>query len=125
MASDRLRRIVAALSTDGDPWSCARLCEVCRRLTGVSGAGVMLMSGDIRRGSLCSTDEVSHLIEELQYTLGEGPCVDAYQDGIVVIEPDLADPVSSRWPFFTPSALQAGVRAVFGFPMRVGAVRLG
>ena len=39
----------------------------------------MLMSGDIPRGSLCTTDEVSHLIEELQYTLGEGPCVDAYR----------------------------------------------
>jgi hypothetical protein len=85
----------------------------------------MLMSGDIRQGSLCSTDEVSHLIEDLQYTLGEGPCVDAYQLDVVVAEPDLADPASRRWPFFTPSAVQAGVRAVFGFPMRVGAVRLG
>jgi hypothetical protein len=34
--------------------------------------GVMLMSGDIPSGSLCTSDEVSELIEELQYTLGEG-----------------------------------------------------
>ena len=40
-------------------------------------------------------------------------------------EPDLADPVTRRWPAFTPPALQAGVRAVFGFPLRVGTVRLG
>jgi hypothetical protein len=33
----------------------------------------MLMSGDIPQGSLCSTDGVSALIEDLQYTLGEGP----------------------------------------------------
>ena len=59
---------------------------------GVTGAGVMLMSGDIPRGSLCTTDEVSQLIEELQYTMGEGPCVDAYQQDNVVAEPDLADP---------------------------------
>jgi hypothetical protein len=85
----------------------------------------MLMSGDIPRGSLCTTDEVSHLIEELQYTLGEGPCVDAYQLNAVVTEPDLADPVRRRWPAFTPSAVEAGVRAVFGFPMRIGSVRLG
>ena len=91
----------------------------------MSGAGVMLMSGDIPRGSLCTTDEVSHLIEELQYTLGEGPCVDAYQQDRVVAEPDLADPATRRWPAFTPPALQAGVRAVFGFPLRVGTVRLG
>jgi hypothetical protein len=74
---------------------------------------------------LCTTDEVSQLIEELQYTLGEGPCVDAYQQDKVVAEPDLADPVTRRWPAFTPPALQAGVRAVFGFPLRVGTVHLG
>jgi hypothetical protein len=85
----------------------------------------MLMSGDIPRGSLSTTDDVSQLIEELQYTLGEGPCVDAYQQDSVVAEPDLAEPVARRWPAFTPPTLQAGVRAVFGFPLRVGTVRLG
>lgn len=92
---------------------------------GVDGAGVMLMSGEIPRGSLCVSGEVSRLIEELQYTLGEGPCVEAYQQNRVVAEPDLADPVADRWPAFTPAALDAGVRAVFGFPLRAGAVRLG
>jgi hypothetical protein len=68
----------------------------------------MLMSGDIPRGSLCTTDEVSHLIEELQYTLGEGPCVDAYRQGPVVAEPNLAEPVTRRWPGFSRAALEAG-----------------
>jgi hypothetical protein len=85
----------------------------------------MLMSGDIPRGSLCSSDPVSQLIEDLQYTLGEGPCVDAYQLDRVITEPDLAEPEVRRWVAFTPPALQAGARAVFGFPLRVGAVRLG
>jgi GAF domain-containing protein len=91
----------------------------------VNGAGVMLMSGEIARGSLCTSDEVSRLVEELQYTLGEGPCIDAYQQDKVVAEPDLADPVTRRWPAFAPAALAAGVRAVFGFPLRVGTVHLG
>jgi hypothetical protein len=126
MAGDRLHRILAELSAGGtDVWSSAQLCRGCVKITGVNGAGVMLMSGDIPRGSLCSTNEVSHLIEELQYTLGEGPCVDAYQQDWVVTEPDLAEPVTRRWPAFTPPTLQAGVRAVFGFPLRVGTVRLG
>jgi hypothetical protein len=85
----------------------------------------MLMSGDIPSGSLCTSNDVSQLIEELQYTLGEGPCVDAYQKDTVVSEPDLADSETVRWFAFTPPALQAGVRAVFGFPLRVGTVRLG
>src|SRR4249919_3822282 len=125
MAGDRLHRILAALSAGGDGWSSAGLCGACPEIVGVNGAGVMLMSGEIPRGSLCSTDGVSQLIEELQYTLGEGPCVDAYQQDKVVAEPDLADPVTRRWPAFTPPALQAGVRAIFGFPLRVGTVHLG
>jgi hypothetical protein len=42
-----------------------------------------------------------------------------------VAEPDLADPAERQWPAFTPPAVAAGVRAVFGFPLRVGTVRLG
>jgi hypothetical protein len=126
MPGDRLHRILAELSAGGgDPWSSARLCGACPGIVGVNGAGVMLMSGDIPTGSLCTSNAVSHLIEELQYTLGEGPCVDAYQQDQVVAEPDLADPLTRRWFAFTPPALAAGVRAVFGFPLRVGAVRLG
>jgi len=85
----------------------------------------MLMSGDIPTGSLCTTNDVSNLIEELQYTLGEGPCVDAYHQGAVVTEPDLAHTTTPRWLAFTPHAVEAGVRAVFGFPLQVGTVRLG
>jgi hypothetical protein len=125
MTGDRLRRILAELSAGEDALSASGLCAVCPGIAGVNGAGVMLMSGDVPRGSLCTTNDVSQLIEELQYTLGEGPCVDAYQQDRVVAEPDLAHPVSHRWLAFTPPALQAGVGAVFGFPLRVGAVRLG
>jgi hypothetical protein len=91
----------------------------------MTGAGIMLMSGERSRGSVCSSNEVSAMIEDLQYTLGEGPCVDAYQQDYPVLEPDMVDPTAARWFAFTPAAVAAGVKAVFGFPMRVGTVRLG
>jgi hypothetical protein len=124
--SERLLRILARLSSGGavDPET-ARLCEVSAEVTGVTGAGIMLMSGDVPRGSVCATGEVSARIEELQYALGEGPCVDAFREDRPVLEPDLAHPRTPRWPAFTGPALEAGVQAVFGFPLRVGAVRLG
>jgi len=125
VSADRLHRVLTALADGQDAWSSVRICTACPKIVGVNGAGVMLMSHDIPRGSLCTTNEVSHLIEELQYTLGEGPCVDAYKQDMVVAEPDLADPGMFRWPAFAPAALQAGVRAVFGLPLRVGTVRLG
>ena len=125
MAADRLSRILGELSAEGDGWASARLCEVTREVIGVSGAGVMLMSGDVPGGSLCTTGHVSNLIEDLQYTLGEGPCVDAFHQDRVVLEPDLADPGTPRWLAFTPQAVEAGVRAMFAFPVQVGGVRLG
>lgn len=85
----------------------------------------MLIVNDITRGSICVSNDVSDLIEELQFTLGEGPCIDAYHQRQVVTEPDLAVPVVARWQAFTPPAVAAGVRAVFGFPITAGTVRLG
>ena len=84
-----------------------------------------MMAGDIPRGSVCATNDVSTLIEELQYSLGEGPCVDAFNQDRPVAEPDLANPATSRWLAFRIPVLEAGVGAVFGFPLRVGGVRLG
>jgi len=126
MADDRLARILSGMAAKGgDRRSAIGLCEASTDILGVSGAGVMLMSGDLPLGSLCATNAVSALIEDLQYTMGEGPCVDAYQHDQVVVEPDLAAPTVARWLAFTPRALQAGARAMFGFPLRVGATRLG
>jgi hypothetical protein len=57
--------------------------------------------------------------------LGEGPSIDAYQTGAAVAEPDLVAMVSPRWPAFTPRVVVVGARAIFGFPVRIGAARLG
>ena len=127
MSGDAARRlaIVARLAGDDGSGTTTRLCDVCAEVTATSGAGIMLMSGESPRGSVCTTDEVSALIEQLQYDLGEGPCIDAHREGRPVSEPDLAAPEMSRWMAFTGPAVAAGARAVFGFPLQVGAVRLG
>lgn len=126
MTGERRRRILDRLVGGGAPGlETKRLCEICAEVTGMSGAGIMLMSGDVPRGSVCTTNAVSALIEQLQYDLGEGPCVDAYNEDRAVLEPDLSRPEVPRWPAFTEPAVDAGVRAVFGFPLQVGAVRLG
>jgi GAF domain len=102
-----------------------RLCATCAVLTGMSGAGIMLMPDDVPQGSLCTTDATSALIEQVQFMLGEGPCVDAHRQGRPVLEADLAGAGSGRWAAFAEPVAAAGVGAVFGFPLRVGAARLG
>jgi hypothetical protein len=126
MPRQRRLRILTRLAGDGAAGlETKRLCDVCAEVTGMTGAGIMLMSGDVPRGSVCTSNSVSALIEDLQYELGEGPCVDAYNLDRPVLEPDLAQPALPRWLAFSTPALDAGVRAVFGFPLEVGAVRLG
>lgn len=120
----RLELLARTLGPSGE-LETQRLCNVCAEATGLAGAGIMLMSGDTPRGSVCTTDDLSALIEQLQYDLGEGPCVDAYDEDRPVFEPDLAAPALPRWPAFRAAAVAAGVRAVFGFPLQVGAARLG
>src|SRR6476659_782762 len=124
MAGTRRLQILERLVGEG-AFETKRLCVVGADITQLTGAGIMLMSGDITSGSVCSSNEVSALIEQLQFDLGEGPCVDAYRDDRPVLEATLAYPVRVRWPAFTEPALAAGVRAVFGFPMQVGAARFG
>jgi GAF domain-containing protein len=126
MPDDRLLRVLARLSArERGSSATARLCEAGAALTEMTGAGIMLMAADGPSGSICSTDPVSALIEELQYTLGEGPCVDAHREQRPIAEPDLAHPAVPRWASFSPSAVTGGVRAVFGFPVSVGDVRVG
>ena len=125
MPEDRLLAILSRLSAASDLEPAPRLCQVCADVAETSGAGIMLISKDGPQGSVCSSDGVSAVIEELQFTLGEGPCIDAYQDDLPVLEPDLRNPVNPRWSLFGPAAVEAGAGAVFGFPLQVGAARLG
>ena len=126
MAGDRFVRILASLTAGGDATlGPGRLCEAITELAAVSGAGIMLFSGDKPQGLVWATDAIAEAIGHLQYTIGEGPCVDAHTHGRAVLEPDLAVPVVQRWAGFAPPALEAGACAVFGFPVRVGAARLG
>jgi hypothetical protein len=80
------------------------------------------MAGDTTLGA---TDGVMARIAAVQFSLGEGPSVDAYHEDRPVLEPDLADPSTPRWLGFANAAVEAGARAVFAFPLHVGSVRLG
>lgn len=125
MPDDRLIRILSRLAIDDGSREAARLCTVCAEVTGMSGAGIMLLAADQPLGSVCTTNAVSTVIEELQYTLGEGPCIDAHRHRTPTYEPDLANPATVRWPQFSRAAVDAGARAVFGFPVTIGDVHLG
>jgi GAF domain-containing protein len=76
-------------------------------------------------GTVCSSNAVTERVEEIQYSLGEGPCVDAFGSREPVLVPDLAIEGLTRWPGFGEGALAEGVRAAFGFPVLVGSACIG
>jgi hypothetical protein len=125
MPDDRLVRILARLAAPGSSGGADRLCAVCAEVTQMTGAGIMVLWGGQPQGSVCTTDDVSARIEDLQYTLGEGPCIDAHRGHAPVAEPDLTHPAEVRWPQFARGAVAAGARAVFGFPLSVDHVHVG
>jgi len=102
-----------------------RLCEDCTEALPITGVGLALMNDEGHQGVIAATDGPARVMEELQFTLGEGPCLDASLARRPVLQPDLASTAVARWPGFGPEALNAGIAAIFAFPLHVGAIRVG
>ena len=104
------------------------ICQLCARLLGVNGAGISMVTATGNRGVVCATDEVSARIEDLQFTLGEGACVEAVTGGVPVMVNDLhqsGDMAVERWPAFREGAAAAGARALFALPLRIAGISVG
>ncbi|MFF3325306.1 ANTAR domain-containing protein [Streptomyces sp. NPDC002889] len=102
------------------------VCTAAVAALPIGGAGVSAMSRTAASHPLCSTDDISEQLEELQLTLGEGPCVDAFALGSAVLAPDLrTGEAQGRWRVFADTALEAGAGAVFAIPLQIGAISPG
>lgn len=112
--------------TVGDVLSQLRaVCGDAALALSASGVGLSVMATNGTYGMATASDPATEHIEELQFTFGEGPCVDAFTTSRPVLVPDLVAGAMRRWPVYAPAIHDAGVRAVFAFPLQVGAVRLG
>lgn len=106
------------------PVSIGALCRAAVRALAVDGASVTAAGGRAAREPLFASDLVSARLEELQFTLGEGPGTDEFWRGSPTLIPDL-ESARARWPGFAPAALTAGARAIFSFPLQAGAIAVG
>jgi hypothetical protein len=126
MDGDRLAPLVARL--DALAPGCARLEQVCRgsvTLLDVSGAAVILMAEQEPGALTASFGARVAEVEDLQFALGEGPCLEAHRQGAPVFVPDLSDGHQEQWSAFAVAAVAMGARAVFVLPLQLGAIRLG
>lgn len=86
-----------------------------RQILDVAGAGVMMVDSDDHLRFVSSSDEKLKYLEDLQIELDEGPCLHAFRIGDRVIAEDLRN--DSRFPKFGPRAVEAGMLAVFSYPL--------
>jgi hypothetical protein len=105
--------------------SLRRLCSAAERALWASGAGVSVLAEGGVRGVAAVSDPAYEPLEELQFSLGEGPCLDAFASRRPVLVPDLEGAAMRRWPAYAPALHDTGVRAVFAFPLQVGAAGIG
>lgn len=103
-----------------------RLCEVLVRVVPAHAAGLTVAVGNgMPSVVLVGVGPRAEELEELQLTLGEGPCIDAQRFSRPVLRADLAGAGSGVWPLYAPAAGILGVGAVSAFPLQVGAAHLG
>ncbi|MEW2048188.1 GAF and ANTAR domain-containing protein [Streptomyces sp. NPDC005476] len=104
------------------------LCRACTALLPeLSGLSVSVTGKDADAGVvLCASDEVAARLAEIQYTLGEGPCMEAVRLRAPVFAADLGSaPDNRRWPLFSMQAARAGARAAFSVPLTGAGGALG
>ncbi len=100
------------------------LTSRCVDLLDVSAAGLMLVApeGDLR--VMASSSEAMHLLELFELQAEEGPCLDCYHTGDLVVNEDLAT-MDGRWPRFAARALELGFRSAHAVPMRLRGTIIG
>jgi GAF domain-containing protein len=85
-----------------------------RAIPGADGAGLTLLK-DGRTETVAVSAPFVRRIEEVQYGIGEGPCITAAAGRRTVISSDLgADPA---WPRFGPRVVRMGIYSALSLPL--------
>lgn len=84
-------------------------------IPGVKYAGISLWRSGARFETLASTHQLVLDLDELQYALEEGPCIDAMRDHTKIWVEDLS--VETRWPKYGPRAVALGVVSHLGLEL--------
>jgi hypothetical protein len=102
-----------------------RLCQACVGLLDVDAAAVSLVFDGANAGTFGASGERARMYDELQFTVGEGPCIDSVAHRAPVIAADLADPDERRWPAYAPVMISYQIRGVYAIPLVVAGEYIG
>jgi GAF domain-containing protein len=99
------------------------LTSRCVQLLEAAAAGILLAdpSGHLR--VMAASTEQIELLELFQVQNQEGPCLDSFRTGEVIVAADLE--TGSKWPRFAAEAVAAGYPSVCAVPLRLRDAVLG
>lgn len=83
----------------------------------VAEASVTFTRGNSEGWTVATTGELATRLDEAQYAIGHGPCMDAGSGGETLLVRDFAQ--DSRWPHYAPVALEAGARSSLSVPLPI------
>jgi GAF domain-containing protein len=83
-------------------------------IPGADGAGLTMLEDD-RAQTVVSSAEFVHAVDDVQYGLGEGPCLSAVETRRTQTAGSLGG--EPRWPRFGPRVGRMGVHSVLSLPM--------
>lgn len=90
---------------------------------GFNHVGISITHSDGKIQTMSGTDQLVWELDDLQYSLGEGPCVDSVRkEPVVVVEYARDDP---RWPRYMPEAVERGLRSQLGLRLYTDQATLG
>ncbi len=119
-------RLRALARQDGTNLTIQHACVACAEFVSAESAGLTLAADGVPAEPVFATDVRGRELEDLQFTLGEGPAVEALREGMLVVVGDMTDTgTARRWPIFAPEAINRGVKSIIAVPIQAGAIKLG
>jgi GAF domain-containing protein len=99
------------------------LASRCVELLEAAAAGILLADTDGQLRVIGASTEAIQLLELFQIQNDEGPCLDCFRTGAVVLNANLNH--ASNWPQFAAESVRAGYPSVCAVPLRLKDVTLG
>jgi GAF domain-containing protein len=86
------------------------ITEVARRsIPGFDNVGITVIDGSGKIVTRTASDPLVNTLDELQYTLEEGPCVETLRGSPIVTAAHVRH--DQRWPRYVPAAARHGLRS--------------
>lgn len=118
--NDQLGAIAARMTRDDRPVAPEGLVDVAvLAVPHARHVGVTLLRAGRAPQSAAASDDVPDRLDQLQFALRDGPCLDAATGPPVVIAPDVG--TDERWPLYGPRCVEeTGIRSMLCLRLPLG-----